>query len=94
MLRAATPREIVRVFRALDAHSLGTARALDELGLQDSKTLRQMVASGEVRRYGPYRYFLDETVLAAHHRARQRPLRRVALAMALAGSTVVLLLSR
>lgn len=94
MLRAASPREIIRVFRALDARSLGSARALDELGLQDSPSLRRMVASAEVRRYGPYRYYLDEAVLAEHQSVRHRPLRRVALAVALAGSSAVLLLTR
>ena len=94
ILRTASPREIVRAFRALDARSIASARPLDELDLRDSQTLRRMVASAELRRHGPYRYYLDEKVLAEHARTRQRPLRRAALAMALAASSVAFLLTR
>jgi hypothetical protein len=94
LLRAASPREIVRIFRALDARSIATARPLDELGLRDSQVLRRMVASAELRRHGPYRYYLDEALLTEHDRVRQRPLRRAALAMALAGSSVAFFLTR
>ena len=94
IVRTAAPREIVRAFRARDARSLASARSLDELGLRDSQSLRRMVACAEVRRYGPYRYYLDDELLAEHDRVRQRPLRRAAFAMALAGSSMAFFLSR
>ena len=82
-LTAANERQIVNAFRVQHALTGGTARPLRELGLHDSRTLRQMVESTVVRRAGPERYFLDEGTWAGRRQLQGRTILRVVLALAL-----------
>jgi len=80
-LTAANERQIVDAFRGGRALSSSLARPLRELGLNDSRTLRQMVSATIIRRVGPHRYFLDEQVWAGRRRLRGRTVWRVLLVL-------------
>jgi hypothetical protein len=58
---------IVGAFRAERALSGPSARRLKDLGLRDSRTLRELITSDVIRKAGPERYFLDERMWASRH---------------------------
>jgi len=81
-LTAANERQIIEAFRGLRAVNLKAARQLRELGLNDSKALRGMVAATIIRRAGPQRYFLDESVWAGRRGVAGSTAVRVAVVLA------------
>lgn len=94
ILHSTTEAEAVRAFRERGARSAMAARALDELSVDVTPVLRRLIDEGTVCRSGPFRFYLDEVVWARHAARRRRPLRRAALALALAGSSVAFFLAR
>lgn len=89
-LDAENKRQILTAFRAKRATSVGTARRLAELGLNDSKALKRLAAVAVLRRAGPDRYFLDEGVLAAQRNLSGRKLLPIALVLGLIVAAAVL----
>ena len=61
--------QIVTAFRVERAVSGSSARRLRDLGLKDTRVLRELVTISVIRKAGPDRYFLDEGVWAARRHA-------------------------
>jgi hypothetical protein len=61
--------QIIKAFRTERAVSGPTARRLRDLGLKESRVLRELVTTSVIRKAGPERYFLDESVWAARRHA-------------------------
>jgi hypothetical protein len=91
-LTAANERQIVHAFRKLRALDGSLARPLRELGLSDSRTLREMVVSTVICRAGPQRYFLDEKVWAHRRQLPWRPVARTLVVLAIVGAAAALYL--
>ena len=90
-LDADNQRQILAAFRAKRATSISAARRLNELGLNDSKTLRRMAVAAVLRKAGPDRYFLDEDVLAAHRNLSSRRFKPIAIMLGLVAAAALLL---
>jgi hypothetical protein len=69
---AGDQRQIVNAFRAAGALTGARARRLRDLGLNDGRVVRSMVTATIIRRAGPGRYYLDETVWATRRQLRGR----------------------
>ncbi len=92
-LAALNARRVVDVFRAAGAVSGSRARHLADLRLNDSTALRELVRSRVVRKAGPDRYFLDEDVWAQRRRLAAGLVLRLAIPLALALVSLLLLTS-
>ena len=56
--------KIINAFRAERAVSASRAQPLRDLGLKDTRVLRDLVTCSVIRKAGPERFFLDEGVWA------------------------------
>jgi hypothetical protein len=56
--------QIVNAFLAERALSGPSARRLRDLGLKDSRVLQGLITAAVIRKAGPERYFLDESLWA------------------------------
>ncbi len=83
-LAASNARKVVSVFRAAGAVTGSKARHLADLRLNNGATLRELVASGVVRKAGADRYFIDEDAWARRRRLSTRMMLRVAVPVVLA----------
>lgn len=83
---AANEQQIVHIFRVARAVTLRTARSLSDLGLNNSQALQHLVTTAILRRAGPERYFLDETVWASRRSMSGRNVWRIGLALLLAAA--------
>ena len=61
--------QIINAFRAERAVSGSSAQRLRDLGLKDTRVLRELLTTSVIRKAGPDRYFLDEGVWAARRHA-------------------------
>jgi hypothetical protein len=93
-LTAANERRIVGAFRSHRALTARMALPLRELGLHDSRTLRDMVLGLVLRRAGPERYFLDEAVWSARRHLDLRAVKRIGWAAAAAAVVVAFVFFR
>jgi hypothetical protein len=91
-LAASNERQIVDKFRAERAVAVPASRKLRDLGLNDSKALRQLVTDAVLRKACPDRYYLDEQVWANRRGLRGRTIARIAIALGLAVAAVAVYL--
>jgi len=85
-------QRIAGAFRSRGAMSGASALPLMDLGLMDSRALRQMVAETLVRRAGPHRYYLDDQVWASRRGLAWRNVLRAVVGVALAIAATALFL--
>ena len=92
-------REVLDGFRIAGATAPDRARRVDELGLNESRELAELVESG-VLLQGPRRdsWYLDEAAYVAHRDARElRPVRAmvvIAVILVLVGLLLVMVVSQ
>ena len=90
LLRAGNERQIVNAFRVQRALTMKSAVTLGKLGLGESETLRGMLAAAIIRRAGPERYYLDESLLASKRQLSGSTVFRVALGIVAVATAVAL----
>jgi len=93
-LTAATQRQIVKAFRAEQAMSGPGARRLKDLGLTDSGALRGLLSLAVIRRAGPDRFFLDETLWTSRRHVEWRTVRWIAMVVAFVVIAAIILIER
>jgi len=71
-IRLRREREVVDAFRRAGATSPAAARALSDLGLDDTRVVKRLRARAVVREAAPGAFYLDEEVWVAVRRTRQR----------------------
>lgn len=94
LLTAATERQIVKAFRAERAMSGPGARRLKDLGLKDSSALRGLVSLAVIRRAGPDRYFLDESLWTSRRHVEWSTVLRVGAVIVLIAAAAIILIER
>jgi hypothetical protein len=80
-------RRIVAIFRQKGATSGPTAQRLQQLGLNDGRILRGLIATSIIRKAGPERYFLNEQAWNTRPRSAVSP-----RAVGIAGLLLVVLI--
>jgi hypothetical protein len=92
ILTAASQRQIVKAFRAEQAMSGPGARRLKDLGLTNSSALQGLISLAVIRRAGPERYFLDESLWTSRRHLEWRTVLRITMVVVLVAVAALIMI--